>query len=123
MTDKETLDAIQEYVDTIPAGPWDRKINIIKALLKSGTVLDTNPLDTFSLENSTLTSSELDQNPDTPSVFTITYKYLSSDGINRYNLTRDQDDVLTCTCPGFHYRDTCRHVKEYAVIYLPGAAH
>lgn len=29
-----------------------------------------------------------------------------------YNLT-EVDGVWSCTCPGYHYRSSCRHIKEH----------
>lgn len=35
----------------------------------------------------------------------------SSDPSTSYTLTCDANEV-TCTCPGFEYRGTCRHARE-----------
>jgi hypothetical protein len=45
-----------------------------------------------------------------PSVEKI-YNVTSSDGMTNYEV-RNRDGVWSCTCDGFHYRRTCRHIKE-----------
>jgi hypothetical protein len=39
------------------------------------------------------------------------YRVLSSDGVTRYTVT-NQEGRWTCTCVGFSYRNTCKHVDS-----------
>jgi Golgi nucleoside diphosphatase len=32
-TDSQILETLREYLNEIPSGPWDRKINIIKSIV------------------------------------------------------------------------------------------
>jgi len=43
--------------------------------------------------------------------------YLSSDGVTNYWVALKNDGTVSCTCPGFHYRTSCKHVYKYMDDY------
>ena len=111
-SDAETLATLRDYLDSIPSDPsWDRKINIIRSIvgpavpkLADGGVVSQTLL--YSEPHGTITQETYPE-------FKIHFKYRSSDGENYYDIFEDQDKDLTCSCPGFKYRHTCRHVTEF----------
>ena len=45
----------------------------------------------------------------------------SSDSSKKYTLTFEASEV-TCTCPGFEYRGTCRHARDLKAALVNGQA-
>jgi len=44
-----------------------------------------------------------------------------SDPSKKYTLTFEANEV-TCTCPGFEYRGTCRHARDLKIALIKGQA-
>lgn len=51
--------------------------------------------------------------------YALNFDYLSSDGVTKYKLVMTSAGIATCSCPGFHFRNKCRHITEFIKTLPP----